>query len=116
MQATWRQYVPDRPFDYHFLDEDYNLLYRGEQRSAQLLTLFSALAILLAILGLFGLAAISTVQRTKEIGIRKVLGADLLNISLLLARNFLLLVTIAFCIALPLAWLVFAAKWLNDRT
>ena len=115
LQATWRQYIPDRPFDYHFLDEDYNLLYRGEQRSAQLLTLFSALAILLAILGLFGLAAISTVQRTKEIGIRKVLGADLLNISLLLARNFLLLVTIAFCIALPLAWLA-AAKWLNDFT
>lgn len=112
LQATWRQFVPDRPFDYHFLDEDYNRLYQTEERTAQLFTLFSALAILLALLGLFGLAAISTVQRTKEIGIRKVLGADLLNISLLLARNFLWLVSIAFCIATPLAWLA-AAKWLN---
>ena len=112
LQAAWKQFVPDRPFEYHFLDEDYNQLYKTEERTAQLFTLFSTLAILLALLGLFGLAAISTVQRTKEIGIRKVLGADLLNISLLLARNFLLLVSIAFCIAVPLAWLA-AAKWLN---
>jgi putative ABC transport system permease protein len=112
MQTTWRQFVPDRPFSYHFLDEDYNRMYRTEQRAGQVFAVFSSLAILLALLGLFGLAAISTVQRTKEIGIRKVLGADLLNISMLLSRNFLWLVGIAFCIAVPLAWLA-SAKWLN---
>jgi len=113
LQTTWKKFVPDRPFDYHFLDEDYNSLYQTEQRTGQLFTLFSTLAIFLALLGLFGLAAISTVQRTKEIGIRKVLGADLLNISLLLARNFLMLIAIAFCISVPIAWIV-SARWLND--
>jgi putative ABC transport system permease protein len=113
LQTTWKKFVTDRPFDYHFLDEDYNRLYKTEQRTGQLFTLFSTLAIFLALLGLFGLAAISTVQRTKEIGIRKVLGADLLNISLLLAKNFLVLIAIAFCISVPLAWMV-SARWLND--
>jgi putative ABC transport system permease protein len=113
LQTTWKTFVPDRPFDYHFLDEDYDRLYQTEQRTSQLFTLFSTLAIFLALLGLFGLAAISTVQRTKEIGIRKVLGADLLNISLLLARNFLILISIAFAISVPLAW-VAATRWLND--
>jgi putative ABC transport system permease protein len=113
LQATWKKFVPDRPFDYHFLDEDYDRLYKTEQRTGQLFTLFSALAIFLALLGLFGLAAISTVQRTKEIGIRKVLGADLFNISLLLAKNFIVLIGIAFAISIPLAWIA-AARWLND--
>jgi putative ABC transport system permease protein len=113
LQTTWKKFVTDRPFDYHFLDEDYNRLYQTDQRTGQLFTLFSTLAIFLALLGLFGLAAISTVQRTKEIGIRKVLGADLLNISLLLAKNFLVLIGIAFCISVPLAWMV-SARWLND--
>jgi putative ABC transport system permease protein len=112
MQAVWRQYVPSRSFDYHFLDEDYNHLYTAEQRTAKVFTLFSSLAILLALLGLFGLAAITTIQRTKEIGIRKVLGANLLNISLLIARNFVLLVGISILIAAPLAWLA-SAKWLE---
>jgi putative ABC transport system permease protein len=115
MQATWKDIVSNRPFSYHFLDEDYNRLYEADQRTGQLFAVFSGLAIFLALLGLFGLAAISTVQRTKEIGIRKVLGADLLNISLLLARNFLLLIIIAFCIASPLAWLA-TADWLNNFT
>jgi putative ABC transport system permease protein len=113
MQATWKEIVPNRPFSYHFLDEDYDRLYQAEQHTGQLFTLFSALAIFLALLGLFGLAAISTVQRTKEVGIRKVLGADSLHISLLLARNFLLLILIAFGIATPLAWFA-SASWLNN--
>jgi putative ABC transport system permease protein len=113
MQTTWRSIIPDRPFSYHFLDEDYDRLYQAEQRTGQLFTLFSTLAIFLALLGLFGLAAISTVQRTKEIGIRKVLGADTLNISLLLARNFLLLILLAFGIATPLAWIA-STNWLNN--
>jgi putative ABC transport system permease protein len=113
MQAAWRSIIPDRPFSYHFLDEDYDRLYQAEQRTGQLFTLFSALAIFLALLGLFGLAAISTVQRTKEIGIRKVLGADTANIALLLARNFMLLILVAFGIATPIAWIV-SVNWLNN--
>lgn len=112
LQATWKEYVPSRPFDYHFLDEDYNNLYTSEQRTATIFTLFASLAIILACLGLFGLAAISTVQRTKEIGIRKVLGADLLNICLLISNGFLRLVFLSILIAVPLAWLA-AGKWLQ---
>src|SRR6185312_6255991 len=104
LQSTWKQYVPSRPFDYRFLDDDYNRLYTTEQRTANIFTVFASLAILLACLGLFGLAAIRTVQRTKEIGIRKVLGANLLNICLLMSNGFLRLVVISIVIAAPLAW------------
>lgn len=113
LQATWKTYVPDQAFDYHFLDEDYNNLYTVETRTAGIFTLFSSLAILLACLGLFGLSAISAIQRTKEIGIRKVLGASLLNITLLMARNFILLVGLALLIATPIAWLV-SSRWLES--
>jgi putative ABC transport system permease protein len=112
LQSTWKEYNPSRPFDYHFLDEDYNQLYTAEQRTANIFTVFASLAILLACMGLFGLAAISTVQRTKEIGIRKVLGADLFNICLLISNSFLRLVLVAILIAAPLAWLA-AGKWLE---
>ena len=74
LEMMWKQRIPERPFTYHFLDEDYNKLYVGEQRSSTLFTVAATLAILLACLGLFGLAAFTTVQRTKEIGIRRVLG------------------------------------------
>jgi putative ABC transport system permease protein len=113
LQATWKTYVPDQAFDYHFLDEDYNRLYTVETRTAGVFTLFSSLAILLACLGLFGLSAISAIQRTKEIGIRKVLGASLLNITLLMARNFIVLVGLALLIAAPIAWFV-ASRWLES--
>ena len=112
LQSTWKQYIAVRPFEYHFLDEDFNKLYVAEQRTATIFTLFATLAILLACLGLFGLAAISTVQRTKEIGIRKVLGADLLNICMLISRSFLRMVLLAILISSPLAWLA-ANKWLE---
>ncbi len=113
MQAAWKSIIPDRPFSYHFLDEDYDRLYQADQRTGQLFTLFSVLAIFLALLGLFGLAAISTVQRTKEIGIRKVLGASTGNIALLLARSFMALIIVAFVIATPVAWLV-SSRWLDN--
>jgi putative ABC transport system permease protein len=113
IQAAWKNYVPSRSFSYHFLDEDYNHLYLTEQRTAGIFTLFSSLAILLACLGLFGLAAVSTVQRTKEIGIRKVLGANLLNICLLISNNFLRMVLVAIVIAAPLAWWA-AGHWLQS--
>lgn len=113
LEIVWKQRVPDRPFNYHFLDEDYNKLYKAEQRTAALFSVAAGLAIILACLGLFGLAAFTTVQRTKEIGIRRVLGANLRSITVLVSGNFLKLVAIAIVIAAPLAWWA-ANEWLQD--
>jgi len=113
LEMMWKQRIPDRPFTYHFLDEDYNKLYVGEQRSSTLFTVAATLAILLACLGLFGLAAFTTVQRTKEIGIRRVLGANITSITMLIARNFLIMIGIAILIAVPLAWYA-GNQWLQD--
>ena len=113
LEMMWKQRLPERPFTYHFLDEDYNKLYVGEQRSSTLFTVAATLAILLACLGLFGLAAFTTVQRTKEIGIRRVLGANITSITMLIARNFLIMIGIAILIAIPLAWYA-GNQWLQD--
>lgn len=113
IEMLWKQRVPDRPFNYHFLDEDYNKLYAAEQRTSSVFSVAAGLAILLACLGLFGLAAFSTMQRTKEIGIRRVLGADMKSITLLIAKNFLQLVAIAIIVAMPIAWWA-GHKWLED--
>ena len=113
LEMIWKQRIPDRPFTYHFLDEDYNKLYVGEQRSSTLFTVAATLAILLACLGLFGLAAFTTVQRTKEIGIRRVLGANITSITMLIAKNFLVMIVIAILIAIPLAWYA-GDQWLQD--
>jgi putative ABC transport system permease protein len=113
LQAVWKERVPYRPFEYHFLDEDYNALYKVETRTGQLFSAFATIAILLACLGLFTLAAFTTAQRTREIGIRKVLGASLLSITRLLSMDFLKLVVIAAIIAFPLAWWAMS-KWLQD--
>ena len=113
LEMMWKERIPERPFTYHFLDEDYNKLYVGEQRSSTLFTVAATLAILLACLGLFGLAAFTTVQRTREIGIRRVLGANITSIIMLIARNFLLMIGVAILIAIPLAWYA-GSKWLQD--
>ncbi len=113
LQTVWKERVPYRPFEYHFLDEDYNALYKVETRTGKLFGYFSTTAILLACLGLFALAAFTTVQRTKEIGIRKVLGASLLNIAGLLSFDFLKLILIAEIFAFPLAWWGMH-RWLQD--
>jgi len=104
LQTIWKEYSPHHPFEYHFLDDDYNRLYRTETRTGELFGTFSLTAILLACLGLFALAAFTTAQRTKEIGIRKVLGASLTGLAGLLSKDFLKLVAIASLIALPLSW------------
>ena len=104
MEAVWRQRVPHRPFQYHFLDDSYNVIYHSERQTARIFTTFSTLAIALACLGLFALAAYSTVQRSKEIGIRKVLGAGVSQIVLLISGDFLKLVALASVIAFPVAW------------
>lgn len=113
INKIWKDRVTHRPFEYHFLDEAYEALYKSEQRTADVFTTFSVMAILLACLGLFTLTAYAVVQRTKEIGIRKVLGANISDVVFLLAKNFLLLVGIAIIIASPIAWWAMH-KWLED--
>ena len=113
LAAVWKQRVPSRPFTYHFLDEQYNKLYDAERKTALLFSAAAGIAIVLASLGLFGLAAFTTMQRTREIGIRKVLGASAASISLLLSKHFLSLAGIAILIALPFAWWA-AHVWLQD--
>jgi putative ABC transport system permease protein len=113
IEMVWKQRVQDRPFNYHFLDDDYNKLYLSEQRTSKLFGVAAGLAIILACLGLFGLAAFTTVQRTKEIGIRRVLGANISDITILVATSFLQLVCIAIVIAIPLAWWA-GNNWLQD--
>ncbi len=113
IETLWKERIPDRPFIYQFLDDNYNKLYLADQRTSLLFSVAAGLAILLACLGLFGLAAFTTVQRTKEIGIRRVLGANVSGITLLVAKNFLQLIAIAILIAIPLAWWA-GNKWLQD--
>lgn len=113
LESVWKERIPSRPFSYHFLDEDYNKLYETEQRSSILFSMAAGLAIILACLGLFGLAAFTTVQRTKEIGIRRVLGANLSSITFLVAKNFLQLIFLSILVAVPLAWWA-GSKWLQD--
>lgn len=113
VQATWETLFPGYPFDYFFVDDAFNQQYRNDQRVGQIVSVFAGLAILVACLGLFGLAAFSTLQRTKEVGIRKVLGASVPSLITLLARDFMVLVTIAFILATPLAFIVMQ-RWLDD--
>jgi len=112
VEAKWKQVLGDRPFSYYFLDEFFERQYRSEQHFGQLFLNFAVLAIFISCLGLMGLAAYSTVQRTKEIGVRKVVGASVGNIVYLLSRDFLVLVGWAFLVAAPLSWF-FVNGWLS---
>lgn len=111
-KVEYAKLFPGNTFEYFFTDEHFNDQYKGDQRFGQVFGLFTGLAILVACLGLFGLASFTTLQRTKEIGIRKVLGASVGSILQLLYREFALLLTIAFLIAVPLAWITIA-EWLK---
>ncbi|GAB4022562.1 ABC transporter permease [Spirosoma migulaei] len=104
IKAQWRQHNPDRPFDYYFMDEFFDRQYRSDERFQTLFLTFALLAIFISCLGLLGLASYATVQRTKEIGVRKVLGASTGSIVSLLSKDFLKLVVLAFLVASPLAW------------
>ncbi len=112
-ETVWKQWFPDSPFAYSFLDEDFNQLYRTEQQTSVLFNLFAGITILIACLGLFGLATFVATQRTKEIGIRKVLGASVAGISGLLTKDFLKLVGIAIFLATPVAYYAMQ-QWLAD--
>jgi putative ABC transport system permease protein len=113
IENKWKGIVPNQPFSYSFMDEDFNNIYQSEQRIGKIALSFSILAILIACLGLFGLVTYAAEQRTKEIGIRKVLGASVTNIIQMLSRYFMKLVVVAMFIAFPLAW-YFMNQWLQD--
>lgn len=112
-ERLWKQHMPAYPFEYAFLDADYNALYRSEQQTGELFNFFAGVAIVISCLGLLGLTSFTTEQRTKEIGIRKVLGATVLNITTLLSKDFLKLVIIAIAVASPIAWFAMD-RWLMD--
>ncbi|MGV3504607.1 MAG: ABC transporter permease [Adhaeribacter sp.] len=112
VRQVYGQMAPQYPFQYSFLDDDFDHLYKTEQKQAQLFTIFSALAIFIACLGLFGLAAYTTEQRRKEIGIRKILGASAGGLVALVSRDFIRLVLLANILAWPLAYLAMQ-RWLE---
>ena len=113
LERAWNQFNPERPFEYTFLDEKFDALYRAEERLSLLFGYFSILAVMIACLGLFGLAAFTAEQRTKEIGLRKTLGATVGGIVLLLSKDLLKLIAVAFVVGAPLAFLVMN-RWLED--
>ncbi|HEX8022500.1 ABC transporter permease [Mucilaginibacter sp.] len=113
LQSTWKQYNNDTPIEYSFLDENFSQLYRTEEHTGSLFNMFSALAIVISCLGLFGLATYSAQVKTREIGIRKVLGSSIGSIIRLLASEFVLLIIISILIAVPIAWYSMS-KWLQD--
>ena len=111
--AQWKKIYPDKPFDYNFLNESITALYGQEKKTAWLVNVAMSITIFISCMGLFGLSLFTAERRTKEIGIRKVLGASISNIVALLSRDFVVLVVIAFVIAAPVAW-YFMNQWLND--
>ncbi|HEX5152713.1 MAG TPA: ABC transporter permease [Parafilimonas sp.] len=113
LKKQWDAYNPSGPLEYNFLDEQFAALYASEQRTQHIFSAFAILAIIIASLGLFGLSAFVIEQRTKEIGIRKVLGASVQQLLLLVSKEFLLLVGIAFIISIPVTWWAMHA-WLQD--
>jgi len=113
IKSKWTAFSPNQQFTYTFMDQDFDAIYRTEQRTGTIFVSFTSLAIIIACLGLFGLAAYAAEQRTKEIGIRKVLGANMSTIVQMLSKDFIKLVVIAIIIASPLAWWAMN-KWLQD--
>jgi len=113
LEKKWKEFLPTRPFEYQVMSDRYRHLYKEDQQQSQLFTIFSGMAIFIACLGLFGLATFNTLQRIKEIGIRKVLGASVSNILALLSREIVVLILAASLIAWPVAWFVMSA-WLDS--
>jgi putative ABC transport system permease protein len=112
--AKWKELAPELPFKYMFLDESLRMLYRAEERNGRVLQFFSVLAVLIACVGLFGLAAYGVNLRTREIGIRKVLGSSVLQVVVLLTKDITRLVTIAIAVASPFSWIVMKRYFLDS--
>lgn len=113
VEELWKEYTPDFPLDYSFLDASYEKMYREDQRTGKLFNIFSVIAILVSCLGLFGLTTYAAQLKKREIGIRKVLGASVFQVTRLLSKDFLILVVVAAVVAIPLAWYVMQL-WLQD--
>jgi len=113
VQNIWKRYNPNYPFNYTFLDESYDAMYKSDERTGTLFNVFAGVAILISCLGLFGLATYTAQVKVKEIGIRKVLGASVANITTMLSRDFLTLILLAIVIATPVAWYSMN-KWLQE--
>jgi putative ABC transport system permease protein len=112
VKSKWTSFLPNKEFNYTFMDEAFNQQYNAEQRTGTIAITLTSLAIIIACLGLFGLAAYAAEQRTKEIGIRKVLGANISTIVGMLSKDFIKLVLIAIVLAVPIGW-YFMDKWLQ---
>ena len=113
IKKVWEQAFPDYVYEYKFLDDKIENFYKQESQLSQLYKIFAAIAIFLSCLGLYGLASFMAVQRIKEVGIRKVLGATAGNIVYLFSKEFIILIAIAFVIATPIAW-YYMHQWLQD--
>ena len=113
IKSSWDAFKPEMPFSYSFLDERFNATYEAEQKTGQILGVFAGLTIFVACMGLFGLATFMAEQRVKEIGVRKVLGASVVSVAVLLSREFLSLVVVAIALATPFAWYGMD-RWLQD--
>ena len=113
VETLWREFVPQQPFEFSFLTQDFDAQYRAEQRTGKIFGIFAALAIFIACLGQFGLASYTIQKRTKEISVRKVLGASVASIVGLLSKEFVKLMAIAMLIASPLAYYIMN-RWLQD--
>jgi putative ABC transport system permease protein len=113
ISKTWNKHFPSDAVEYYFLDENFNQQYKADQLFGKVFGMFAFLAILIACFGLLGLSAFNVLQRTKEIGIRKVLGASIRNILVLLSTDFMKLIVIALVLAIPVGWFVMH-KWLQD--
>jgi putative ABC transport system permease protein len=113
IESKWNQMTPGQPFSYTFMDNDFNNIYKAEQRTGKLFITFAIFAIFIACLGLYGLVTYAAIQRTKEIGIRKVLGANIGGIVAMLSKDFAKLVLIASVIAFPISWWAMS-KWLQS--
>jgi ABC-type antimicrobial peptide transport system permease subunit len=112
---VFKRFNPEQPFEYKFVDEEYAHKFGNEERVGTLSGIFTILAVIISCLGLFGLASFVAEQRTKEIGVRKILGASVFNLWRMLSGEFVRLVIISFCIAAPLAW-YFMQSWLQKFT
>lgn len=113
IEKAWNKYFPSDPFNYYFLDESFDQQYKEDKLFGKVFAIFASLAILIACFGLLGLSAYNILQRTKEIGIRKVMGASIQHLLFILSKDFLLLVLISFVLAIPITWWIMH-KWLQD--
>jgi putative ABC transport system permease protein len=113
LENTWKEVNPNHPFEYQFLDQDFDSQYRADEKRSQIFTAFSGLTIMIACLGLLGLSAFTTEQRTKEIGVRKILGSSVQSLVMLVSKEFFVLVGIGMVLSFPVAW-YFTDQWLQN--